>query len=160
MEERSQNVETLNVSILVKQDISYKFIFFTLQMFISKSYTYALLGASTNPEKYGNIILTDFSNAGYHILPINPHTEQVNGIKAYKNLTEIPEPIDVVITVVQPEILISLLPLVKEKGIPKVRMQTGSASPEAVKFCEDNGIEYVNDRCIMVERRKREEEEI
>jgi predicted CoA-binding protein len=122
-------------------------------MFISKSYTYALVGASSNPDKYGNIILKDFLKNGYRVLPINPHAEEVEGVKAYKSLTDIDEAIDVVIFVVQPEIVVSLLALVKEKGITKVWMQTGSGSEEAKKFCEENGIEYRYDACIMVERR-------
>jgi predicted CoA-binding protein len=122
-------------------------------MLISKSYTYALIGASTDPDKYGNIILNDFATNDYHIIPLNPHADEVNGLKAYKSLTDIAEPIDVVIFVVHPEIVVRLLPLVKEKGITKVRMQTGSGSEEAKKFCEENGIEYGYNTCIMVERR-------
>jgi predicted CoA-binding protein len=123
-------------------------------MFISKSFTYALVGASTNPDKYGNIILNDFASNGYHILPVNPHAPEINGIKAYKSLTDISEPIDVVIFVVPPELVVQLLPLVKEKGITKVRMQTGSGSEEALQFCEENGIAYTYNMCSMVERRK------
>jgi predicted CoA-binding protein len=92
-------------------------------MFISKIYTYALIGASTNPDKYGNIILNDFVSNGYHTIPLNPHAEEINGIKAYKNLTDISEPVDVVIFTVQPETVVQLLPLVKEKGIKKIWLQ-------------------------------------
>jgi predicted CoA-binding protein len=44
-------------------------------MFINKNYTYALVGASENPKKYGNIILNDFNDNGYHIIPVNPNDE-------------------------------------------------------------------------------------
>ncbi|MDR2189868.1 MAG: CoA-binding protein [Candidatus Peribacteria bacterium] len=129
-------------------------------MFISKSYTYALIGASHNPDKYGHIILKDFITNGYHIIPVNPHNEDtIEGLTVYKNLTEIGEPIDVVIFVVQPEVVLSILPLVKEKGISKVRMQTGSGSDEAIKFCEDNNIQYGYNTCIMVQRRLEESQQ-
>jgi predicted CoA-binding protein len=130
-------------------------------MFISKSYTYALIGASDVPNKYGNIILKDFIKHEYHIIPVNPNDNDgiIEGLKAYKSLTDILEPIDVVIFVVQPAIVVSILPLVKEKGIKKVRMQTGSGSPEAAQFCEENDIAYGYNTCIMVERRLKESQQ-
>ena len=92
-------------------------------MLINKSHTYALIGASSNPEKYGNIILHDLHDNGYHILPVNPKEEKIDGITCYKNLTEIPEKIDVVVFVVPPQIAVNVLEEVVELGIQNVRFQ-------------------------------------
>jgi predicted CoA-binding protein len=94
-------------------------------MFINKSYTYALVGATDHPEKYGNIIFRDFAHHGYHIIPVNPNDNDgiIERQSVYKSLKEIPEQIDVVIFVTPPQVTLEIIPLVKELGINKVRMQ-------------------------------------
>ena len=120
---------------------------------LNKSSTYALIGASSNPEKYGNIILHDLHDNGYHILPVNPQENSIDGIACYKNLTEIPEKIDVVIFVVPPQIAREVLEEVVELGIKQVRFQPWSESEEARALCEEKGLQYSFEKCIMVERR-------
>ncbi len=39
---------------------------------ISKDYTYALVGASNTPEKYGYKVFKDLLEKGYYIFPVNP----------------------------------------------------------------------------------------
>ena len=43
----------------------------------------AVLGASNNPEKYGNVIVRDLDRKGYTVLPINPKEPEIAGLTAY-----------------------------------------------------------------------------
>ena len=122
-------------------------------MLITISYTYALVGASSNPDKYGNIVLHDLHDNGYHVLPVNPKEENIDWIICYKSLNEIFKQIDVVIFVVPPQIAVKVLEEVVAMGIQKVRFQPWSESEEAKKFCEEKGLQYSFEKCIMVERR-------
>ena len=119
---------------------------------INKDFTYAVVGASNNKEKYGYKVLNDLRQGGYKVFPINPKGGEVLGLKVFKNILEIGEKIDVVVFVVPPEVTLSVLEKIKERGVSKVWMQPGSSSKEAVAFCKKNNIEYISEACIMIQR--------
>ncbi len=121
---------------------------------ISKSFTYALVGASNAPEKFGNKIFLDLTEAGYTVIPINPKETEIAWVKAYPNLSSIKSQIDVVIFVIPPQITLEVLKDVKKLYIKNVWMQPGSESEEAIAFCAEHGIECVHNACMMIERRK------
>ena len=118
--------------------------------FIDKSYNYAIVGASKNPEKYGYRILLDMKTSGYHVFPVNLKERSILGLKAYKSLAEITGRIDVVILVVPPEVSVQILFKIKELNIRKVWFQPGSESQEAIQFCRKNNINFVHNQCIML----------
>lgn len=128
--------------------------------FINKAYTYAIVGASNNPEKYGHRILKDLNGAGYKVIPVNLNESEILGIKAFPNLKELFSENEinknefVVDFVIPPQAVIEVLNEVKELGLKKVWLQPGCESDEAINFCKDNGIECIHGACIMIERRK------
>ena len=127
--------------------------------FLDKKNVIAIVGASDNRDKYGNIIFRDLRDAGYKVIPVNPNADIVEGEKCYHSLSEIPIKIDVVDTVVPPHITEQIVKECKKIGITKVWMQPGSESEEAVIFCKDNGIEVIYENCIMAQRRILEAEQ-
>lgn len=126
--------------------------------FLDKKNVIAIVGASDNRDKYGNIIYRDLREAGYKVIPVNPNADIVEGDKCYHSLSEIPIKIDVVDTVVPPHITEQIVKECKKIGITKVWMQPGSESEEAIIFCKDNGIEVIYENCIMAQRRLLEAE--
>lgn len=59
----------------------------------------AIVGASREPNKIGSIVLRNLIEAGYQgkIYPINPNATEIMGLKAYPRISDIKEPVDVVI---------------------------------------------------------------
>ena len=59
----------------------------------------AVVGASNSEGKVGYIILNNIVNDGFkgNIYPVNPKDDIVQGLKAYKNVSDIPEVPDLVI---------------------------------------------------------------
>jgi len=121
--------------------------------FLDKKNVIAIVGASDNREKYGNIIYRDLRDAGYKVIPINPKADFVEGDKCYHSISDVPIKIDVVDTVVPPHITEQIVKECKKLGINKVWMQPGSESHEAIIFCKDNNIDVVYENCIMAQRR-------
>jgi predicted CoA-binding protein len=121
---------------------------------ISREFTYAVVGATNNRDKYGNTVFNDLRNAGYSVIPVHIKDTEVDGVKAYPNLSSIPEKVDVVITVVPPQATEKVVIEAHSLGITKVWMQPGSESDAAIAYCEANGIECVHNACIMVQRRQ------
>ncbi len=121
---------------------------------IDKNFTYAIVGASNNPEKYGYKVLMDLYGAGYKVVPINPKGGEIANLKVYKNLQEYAEKIDVAVFIVPPEIAESILPQVIVKGIKRVWFQPGSESQNSIKYCQENNLECIANACIMIEKSK------
>jgi len=63
---------------------------------------WAVVGASDNPEKYGNLIYKKLKSRGYRVYPVNPNYETIDGDKCYKDLSSLPEVPEVIDMVVAP----------------------------------------------------------
>jgi uncharacterized protein len=120
---------------------------------INKNYNYAVIGASTNPEKYGFKVLKDLLDGGYKVIPINPKGGEILGIKVFTNIDEVTEKIDVAIMIVPPEIGLKILPQLKEQSIDKVWFQPGSENEAMINYCKENEVECVTNACIMIRRK-------
>ena len=56
--------------------------------------TVAVIGASANRRKYGNKALRAFQQQGYTVFPVNTHETEVEGLRAYRSVLDIPVPLD------------------------------------------------------------------
>ena len=120
---------------------------------INKNFTYAVVGASNNKEKYGHIVMKDLMDGGYRVVPINPKESEVLGLKVYASLGEYKENIDVAVFVVPPAVTEKIVDEVVSLGIKNVWMQPGSESEKAIKKCEENRISYIQNACIMINKK-------
>ena len=88
--------------------------------------TVAIVGASNDRHKFGNKSLRAFQSEGHTVIPINPHESQVEGIKAYASVLDVPGPIDMATVYVQPEIATRLLDEFERKQIPEIWINPGA----------------------------------
>ena len=70
--------------------------------FIFQPKTVALVGASEAEGSVGRTIMQNLISSpfGGEVFPVNPKRDSVLGVQAYKNLTEIPTKIDLVVIVI------------------------------------------------------------
>jgi predicted CoA-binding protein len=92
----------------------------------------AVIGASTNPRKFGNKAVRAFRHQGYHVVPINPRALEVEGLKAYASVLDVPHAIDMATFYVPPEIGEVIIEDVAAKQIPEVWLNPGAESPALV----------------------------
>ena len=111
----------------------------------------ALVGASKNPVKYGNIILKDLVSKGYEVLPVNPKYDEIEGLKCHRSVKELPKGVDVIVFVVPPKVGLQVAKEAVETGFKRLWFQPGAESEEICEFLEKAGVEYSFGRCIMVE---------
>jgi predicted CoA-binding protein len=88
----------------------------------------AVIGASSNRSKFGNRALRAFQQQGYTVVPINPHEAEVEGIKSYASVLDVPGAIDMASFYLPPEIGIQVIDEVARKGIPEVWLNPGAES--------------------------------
>jgi len=111
---------------------------------------FAVVGATDNPEKYGNRIVKNLRGRGYEVYPVNPKLEEVEGLKCYPSIAEIPVRVDVVDFVVPPKATEEILKQCKNLGLDRIWLQPGSESETAIAFCEANNLKVVHSVCVML----------
>ena len=125
-----------------------------LEKLKEKNATIALIGASNNKNKYGNRIYLDLRSKGYHVIPINPKEELIEGDKAYRTIEEMETLPDIANFVVPPPIAMKIAQHIADLGIKHLWFQPGSESDELEDWLKNTEeIKYLINSCIMVETR-------
>jgi predicted CoA-binding protein len=90
----------------------------------------AIVGASSDRSKFGNKALRAFRAEGYTVVPVNPNEPEVEGLKTYASVVDVPQAIDMATVYVPPEIGINLLADFERKKIPEIWVNPGAESDE------------------------------
>src|SRR5512138_3031508 len=93
----------------------------------------AVIGASTHREKFGNRAVRAFVSEGYTVIPINPHEAEIEGLKAYRSVLDVPLAIDMATFYVPPQVGERVIEDVAHKGIPEVWLNPGSESDALIE---------------------------
>ena len=122
----------------------------------------AVVGASKNPEKEANTVPAYLQEHGYTIIPVNPTTDSILGVKAYPSLADVPEQTARTVEVVEvfrpseelPQVARQVVEMKERTGRPLVFWgQLGLENEEAKKTLSDANVDYVMDKCMRVEHR-------
>lgn len=92
----------------------------------------AVIGASNNRQKFGNKAVRAFARQGYTVVPIHPSEAQVEGIRAYRSVLEVPGTIDMASFYVPPDIGLQVIEEIARKQIPEVWLNPGAESDELI----------------------------
>ena len=103
--------------------------------------TIAIVGASSDREKYGNKAIRAYLSQGYEVYPVNPKGGTIEGLTAYKSVAEIPiAPVERISLYVPPAVGITLLEEIAAKGCDELWLNPGSESEELVQKALDMGL--------------------
>lgn len=112
--------------------------------------TVAVIGASVNRRKFGNKAVRAFRNAGYEVYPINLKEGEIEGLRAYRSLDDLPvDRLDSVTIYVPPEAVLGVLDQVARKGPGEVWLNPGTASREVVARAEALGLHVIQACSIL-----------
>jgi predicted CoA-binding protein len=118
--------------------------------------TFAVVGASTNREKYGNIAYRTLKDSGKTVYPINPRADTIEGDRCYPTVADLPETPDVVVAVVPSKLTEALVPQLVARGVKNLWIQPGAESRAAIDAAEAAGIATVHSGpCVLVGLRTR-----
>ena len=126
---------------------------FDLAQYLKEKPVIALVGATSNSQKYGNHILKDLSVKGFQILPINNRATEIEGKKAFPDLkTAILEnpAIGLVVYVVPPKYTLEALKMAASLNLKKAWIQPGAGDETVRDFLEANQFDFLMDACVMV----------
>ena len=105
--------------------------------------TVAVIGASSNRDKFGNKALRAFERRGYNVIPINPNEPEVEGHKTYASVLDVPVPIDMATVYVPVRPGVSLMEQLAEKGVGEVWLNPGADDDRVVARAKELGLKVI-----------------
>ena len=112
---------------------------------------YAVVGASSNREKYGNKVLRCYQQHGLEVFPINPNVTEIEGLKAYPSIEALPKAITGLSVITPPRITEAVVQEAIKANVKCIWMQPGAESAAAVEAAEAAGIEVIaGGPCLLV----------
>ena len=110
---------------------------------------WAVVGASPDRTKFGNITFRELRSRGKKVYPVNLRAKEVEDEVCYPSLAALPEIVDRVLVVVPPRQGENVVKEADKVGIRSVWFQPGAESEGALAYCEAHGIEAVAGHCIL-----------
>jgi len=124
---------------------------------VSKYKVVAVVGASKNPEKDANTVPAYLISHGFTVIPINPTTDAILGLKAYPSLGALPEELARTVDIVDvfrpsaelADIASQTAEMKRKTGRPFVFWaQLGIESEAARDILSRAAVGYIMDTCI------------
>ncbi|RUS18177.1 NAD-binding protein [Endogone sp. FLAS-F59071] len=111
--------------------------------FMSSKY-FAVVGASSDPNKFGNKVLKWYIEHNKSVTPINPKDAEISGIPAKKSISELEHPTETAISVTTPPaVTLKVLKEAHEIGIAYIWVQPGAENDEVIAYAQDNNIKLI-----------------
>jgi|Deesub1362A_J573_1020465.scaffolds.fasta_scaffold00050_30 acetyltransferase len=123
--------------------------------------TVALIGASDEKGKIGYVFMRNLiERFEGKVYPIHPSKEEIQGIKAYKSVLDVPEGIDLAVILIPPKIVPSVVSECGKKGVKAVVVITAGFKEiggegaklerELVEIGKNTGVRIVGPNCFGV----------
>lgn len=109
----------------------------------------AILGASVDPGRFAYKAFRQLRSHGHQVFPVSPKITEVEGVKVYPKLQDIPEKIDTLTMYVGPQISSQLKNEILALKPRRVIFNPGSENPEVISALEQANIQAVRD-CTLI----------
>lgn len=113
--------------------------------------TVAILGASTNRSKFGNISVRAHLQQGYTVYPVNPRADVIEGIPCFASLADVPESrLDRISVYLPPGLLVGVLDEIAAVPHGELWLNPGTESPEVLKRAAELDLDPIQ-ACSIVD---------
>ncbi|HMJ90948.1 MAG TPA: CoA-binding protein [Candidatus Acidoferrum sp.] len=105
--------------------------------------TVAVIGASSNRDKWGNKAVRAFAQQGYTVWPVNPNEPEVEGLETFASIRDVPERPQTITVYIPPQRLVKLLPDIAARGCDELYLNPGTESEEVLAECDRLGLNAI-----------------
>ncbi len=121
----------------------------------------AVIGASTDPFKWGHMLLSAIQKSGFEgeIYPVNPKAEEILGLKCYSSIRDVPYPVDSAIVVVPARFVPSVFEDLVSKDVKGAVVITsgfsetgeeGEREIEQIRNIAEGNLRFIGPNCMGV----------
>ena len=110
----------------------------------------AMVGVSRNPKKFGQMAFKELKEKGLNIIPVNPLTAEILGVKTYPSVIQLPSEVRSIIIMTKKNQTSGVVKEAKVKGIKNIWIQQMAESKDAIKELEGSDINYISGECILM----------
>jgi uncharacterized protein len=111
---------------------------------------FAVVGATDNSKKLSNPMFQTLKKRGYEVYPVNPDFNELEGVKCFSSLADIPVKVDVVYFCVPPTLTEKILKQCLELGLNRIWLEPGSESETAIAFCRKNNLNVIHNIGVIL----------
>ena len=129
-----------------------------IKSLLENAKTIAVVGCSPRSTRASHEIARYLQEQGYRVVPVNPYHKELLGEPCFPDLQSIPDDVEIDIVDIfrRPEfthgvVLDAIERAAKTGRKPVIWTQLGVHSREAQLAAEEAGLEYIANRCVLVE---------
>ena len=111
--------------------------------------TVAVIGASNNHAKFGNKAVRAFLQQGYTVFPVNLKELEIEGLRAYRNILDVPVRPRMISVYLPPPVLLKILPDIAAKGCDELWLNPGAESDQVLAKAQRFGLNVIQ-ACSIV----------
>lgn len=111
---------------------------------------YAVAGVSRDPKKFGHVVYKTLLKKGMDVVPVNPATDTIDGVKCYNSVSDLPSDIKGIIFMTPKEETLSVGREAISKGIKNLWIQQGAESKATISELEKENVNLIHNECIMM----------
>lgn len=109
----------------------------------------AIIGASADRAKFGNKAVRAFQQQGYQVYPVNPKETEIEGLPAFKTISDVPVRPNLISVYLPPPVLLKVLPAIAAKGCDEFWLNPGTESDDVLAEAERLGLNIIQ-ACSIV----------
>nr|WP_315017011.1 CoA-binding protein [uncultured Campylobacter sp.] len=122
-----------------------------LRQILSSAKNIAVVGLSPDESEPSNEVAKFLIERGFNIFPVYPKFDEILGRKVYRNLMQIEGDIDIAVMFRKGEFASELVKDTVKKSVKTLWLQLGITNGAAGAIARENGINFVQDKCIKIE---------
>lgn len=110
----------------------------------------AIVGVSRKGKGFGAMALRELQARGYRVHVVHSQAKTIGDDTCYRSIADLPEGVGGLLIVVPPAQTEKVAREAAAAGITRVWMQRGAQSAEAIRYCDENGIDCISGECILM----------
>ncbi len=111
----------------------------------------AIVGVSRSPTDFTRVMMREFVNRGYDVVPVNPAVDSLDGRPCFARVQDILPPVRAVLIMTPPKITEQVIRDCLQAGVKQVWFHKGvgpgAASAESIAYGREHGIGVIPGFC-------------